>query len=119
MAEYKYFTQLDFDRCVPRCRIEQMSETFLRRLDEAREIADCPFILNSAYRSIDYEIKKGRRITSSHCKGLAVDISCVTPPYRWRIVSSLIAAGFTRIGIHDNFIHVDLDLDKDPAIWTY
>lgn len=119
MAEYKYFTQLDFDRCVPRCRIEQMSEEFLHRLDQAREIASCPFILNSAFRSIDYEIKKGRKATSSHTKGLAVDISCVTPPYRWAIVYSLIAAGFTRLGIHPNFIHVDMDPEKDPAIWTY
>jgi len=32
----------------------------------------------------------------------------------------LIMVGFTRFGIADTFIHVDLDLDKaQGVIWTY
>ena len=119
-SPYRWFRPSEFLLCVPSCYIEQMDPDFLKRLDEAREIAGFPFVLNSAYRSKEYEIqKKGRSGTSSHTKGVAVDISCLTGPYRLRMVLALIQAGFRRIGIAKTFIHVDSDPDKDPSIWIY
>lgn len=117
---YRHFHPEEFLLCDPPCFIEQMDHEFLTALDNAREIAGFPFVLNSAYRSRDYEIqKKGRSGTSSHCKGLAVDISCLTGPYRIRMVRALLSAGFTRLGIGKTFIHVDMDPDKVPSIWLY
>lgn len=97
-----------------------MDNNFLHKLDNARNIAGLPFIINSAYRSPEHNAKIGGSPNSSHLKGLAVDIKCTDSRTRFIIVDALIKAGFNRIGIADSFIHVDLDLDKsNKVIWTY
>jgi len=97
-----------------------MDESFLLKLDEAREYAGIPFIINSAYRSPEQNAKVGGVSNSSHIKGLAVDISAKDSRQRFLILDALIAVGFNRIGIANTFIHVDLDFDKsEDVIWTY
>ena len=113
----KYFTEDEFVRCTPSCKLSDMDEFTLWQLDKARDLAGIPFILNSAYRSVSYEKSKGRKGTSSHCKGYAVDLRCKSSHIRLQMVSALINAGFTRIGIYPTFIHVDADPDKVSAIW--
>lgn len=115
--KFKYFNQLDFINAVPSCNIEKMDIDFLLRLDKAREIAGLPFIINSAYRSVDWEKIRGRSGYSSHCKGLAVDISCKCSYDRLIIVKALIEAGFNRIGVYDTFVHVDDDLTKVQCLF--
>lgn len=98
---------------------ENMNESFLNKLDEAREYAGIPFIINSAYRSPSHPLSI-KNPTSSHIKGLAVDISAKDSRERFLILDALIAVGFNRIGIADTFIHVDMDFDKSQnVIWTY
>jgi|TARA_B110001452_G_scaffold189190_1_gene159419 zinc D-Ala-D-Ala carboxypeptidase len=99
---------------------ENMDVDFLAKLDEAREYANIPFIINSAYRSPEHNAKVGGKPGSSHIKGLAVDISAKDSRTRFLILDALFAVGFTRIGIADSFIHVDSDIDKSQnVIWTY
>ena len=96
-----------------------MDVDFLAKLDEAREYANIPFIINSAYRSPNHPLSI-KNPTSSHIKGLAVDISVKDSRQRFLILDALIVVGFNRIGIAGTFIHVDLDLDKSQnVIWTY
>lgn len=77
-------------------------------------------VITSGYRCESYTIERGRSITSSHLKGLAADISCTSSGQRFQLVKALQGAGFTRIGIGPNFVHVDIDRDKIPdLIWTY
>ena len=39
---------------------------------------------------------------------------------RFKLISALFEVGINRIGIADNFIHIDIDPDKDEnVIWTY
>tara|TARA_R110000782_G_scaffold159539_1_gene251669 strand:+ start:163 stop:486 length:324 start_codon:yes stop_codon:yes gene_type:complete len=98
---------------------DNMNVDFLNKLDEAREYAGIPFIINSAYRSPTHK-ESIKNPTSSHIKGLAVDISAKDSKTRFKILDALIAVGFTRIGIANSFIHVDLDFDKSQnVIWTY
>ena len=105
----KYFKEIETN----------MSKEFLFVLDEAREIAGIPFIINSAYRSPEHPLSI-KNPSSSHIKGLAVDIKATDSKKRFKIVQALLKVGFTRIGIADTFIHVDLDLDKTQnVIWTY
>ena len=105
----KYFKEIE----------DNMSKEFLFVLDEAREFAEIPFIINSAYRSPEHPLSI-KNPSSSHIKGLAVDIKATDSKTRFKIVKALIEVGFTRIGIADTFIHVDLDLDKTQnVIWTY
>lgn len=118
--ELKWFREEEFRKAVPSCSLSDMDEDFMHHLDECRDFAGIPFIINSAYRSVEYEKKKGRTGSSQHTKGLAVDIRCVTNAQRFRIVSSLLVAGFRRIGIGKNFIHVDDGYsNSEPIIWTY
>lgn len=105
----KYFKEIE----------QNMNKDFLFVLDEAREFAGIPFIINSAYRSINHPLSV-KNPSSSHIKGLAVDIKATDNATRFKIVEALISVGFTRIGIADTFVHVDLDFDKrQNIIWTY
>jgi len=105
----KYFKEIE----------DNMNKEFLFVLDEAREIAQIPFFINSAYRSPTHP-ESIKNPTSSHIKGLAVDIKATDSTTRFKIIESLLSVGFTRIGIADTFIHVDLDFDKSQdVIWTY
>lgn len=98
----------------------KMNERLLRMLDEARDIANIPFIINSGYRTPQHNQKVGGVPTSSHTKGLAVDIRCTETRQRSIILKSLIDVGFNRIGISKSFIHVDIDTTKSPnVIWLY
>lgn len=114
--KYKYFPKEEFDRCTPPCHISDMHEFFMRRLDTARDIAEIPFILTSAYRSVDYELQQGRDGTSTHTKGLAVDIAYKHPTEAFKIVDALMAVGFSRIILYKSWIHVDADPEKVKPI---
>jgi len=108
----KYFKELD--------NLDKMDKTFLLKLDEARERAGIPFVINSGYRSPEHNAKIGGKPNSSHLKGLAVDISVTNSRQRFIVLNALLEVGFTRIGIADTFIHVDLDNGKSKdVIWTY
>ena len=97
-----------------------MDEHFLQRLDEAREYAGIPFIINSAWRSKEDNKRVGGKPNSSHLKGLAVDIKATSSRQRGLILDALRSVGFSRIGIAKTFIHVDLDFDKDQDVtWLY
>ena len=116
----KYFQDSEFNRCSPAFSSDDMHPESLKRLHQAREHAGIPFVLSSAYRSPAHDKSKGRSGTGAHTMGRAVDIRCNTSANRWKIVSALIAAGFTRIGIANTFIHAD-DSPKhaQSVIWTY
>lgn len=115
----KYFSAEEFLHCRPSCELSQMDALFMQRLDNARELAGVPFKINSAFRTVDYEIEHGRAGTSSHCKGLAVDIACSSNSWRFAIVTALVSVGFKRLGIGRTFIHVDCDECKIPSFWLY
>ena len=98
---------------------ENMNVDFLAKLDEAREYANIPFIINSAYRGPEHPLSI-KNPSSSHIKGLAVDIRAKDSRTRFLVLDALLAVGFNRIGIADTFIHVDSDIDKSQnVIWTY
>jgi|TARA_R110001583_G_scaffold12693_3_gene56063 zinc D-Ala-D-Ala carboxypeptidase len=106
---------------LPKCQSGKMDLGFLHKLDEARAIADTPFIITSGYRTPEHNAKVGGRInSSSHLKGVAVDISCRNSSDRAKILKGLFTVGLgRRVGIAKGFIHVDMDMDKPSAIWLY
>ena len=120
MSKAKYFTDAEFRKCSPACSIDDMQQGTLDRLDRARELAGIPFVINSAYRSVDYERSKGRSGEGAHTRGRAVDIRCSTDRNRYKIILALLTAGFCRIGVGKTYIHADDDTTRSQnVIWTY
>ena len=116
MKDYKNFTSSG----------ENMKDEFMELLQDARTIAECSFRITSGFRTQAYHDDLGRRgyktskSRSAHQDGYAADISCTDTKSRWLIINSLLLAGFNRIGIASNFIHVDNHPDKTQnRIWTY
>lgn len=116
----KYFSEGEFNRCVPSCSMRDMDSSFLELLDRVREDCGIPLILNSAYRSREWDIKKGRSGNSSHCRGMAVDIRCNDSSTAFKIVESAMRNGIRRIGVGNGYIHIDND-DSLPqgVLWNY
>ena len=115
-----YFKESEFKQCVPACSLQDMNQSTMKKLDAAREYAGIPVVLNSAYRSVEYEKSKGRKGTSAHTLGRAVDIRCNTDANRFKLIHALYRAGFTRIGIGKTFIHADdSPRHKQNVLWHY
>lgn len=119
MYKPRFFTETEFVHAVPSCSLSDMSDELLERLDTARAYLGAPLYINSAFRTREYELIHGREGSSSHCKGLAVDIKCNTSEYRLQLVKSLFRAGFRRIGISRSFVHADIDKSKPHCLWLY
>ena len=102
------------------CGQGRLVADFREKLNKARELADVPFFLTSAFRCEKHNREVGGTETSSHLAGLAVDIKCTDAWTRFKIIHALISVGFQRIGIGHTFIHVDDDLTKPQGvIWDY
>ena len=104
---------------------KNMDAGFMQLLDRARTEAGIPFKINSGYRTESHNAKVGGKPKtssskgSSHMYGLAADIGCTDSVTRQKIITALVKVGFTRAGIAQSFVHVDLDKDKPNAIWLY
>lgn len=103
-----------------------MDSDFLQKLDNARHIAGIAFKINSGYRTKEHHEaiykKLGKEPTkSAHLIGKAADIHCADSKSRFIILSALLDAGFTRIGISSTFIHCDTAEKgkSQQVIWTY
>ena len=114
----KHFTRKEFN--CPCCGANLMEPAFLEMLDKARGIAGIPFKINSGYRCAPHNKNEGGSPTSSHVDGWAADINCIGSRHRFIMVDALREAGFERIGIRKDFIHVDCDPQKDErTLWIY
>lgn len=119
MTRYKYFDRKEFVCDGENC-FDQMNEDLLEKLDVAREVCGFPFTITSSWRSEKKNQEVGGKKSSSHLTGNAVDLSCDNSTERMFMIEALLSAGFNRIGIAKNFIHVDVDEDKPQnVIWTY
>ena len=108
MKQSRYFSEAEFRKCDPPCDRESMDQDFLDVMDDIRRKARIPLVINCAYRSREYDKKKGRSGNSAHTQGLAVDIRCNTSENRLKIVKAALECGITRIGIGKTFIHIDM-----------
>ena len=125
----KYFKLSEFDSPDLEGSGSNMNYTFLEKLDQARGLAGIPFKITSGFRTEAYQddltrrgYKTAKKGTSPHLKGLAADISVKDSRQRFIVINSLLLAGFTRIGIADTFIHVDLSTyegHRQNVIWKY
>lgn len=119
-AELQKLSELNLKYCNPPCSASDLNSSLVDRLLLAQRMCGEQFIITSGFRSQSYERSKGRKGSSSHCKGLAVDLSAINSHLRFKIVAGLLYAGFPRLGIGKTFIHADLDETKaHPIIFHY
>jgi len=116
--EIKNFTENEFD-CHCGCGLNNINTDLVYKLDEARELAGVAFKINSACRCEKRNTSEGGEKLSSHLDGLAVDIKVLGSAHRFLILKSLLAVGFTRIGVYETFIHCDIDKTKPQNVVWY
>jgi zinc D-Ala-D-Ala carboxypeptidase len=113
-----YFKESEFN-CDGNPCFDKMVKKFIYKLERARSFSSVPFVITSSWRSKEHNESVGGVSTSSHLKGIAVDISAPTSSDKYEILKALLRV-FTRIGLGSNFIHCDMDYDKPQnLIWTY
>lgn len=91
-------------------------------LEEIRKIIREPIIINSASRCWEHNKKVGGAFDSAHLRDLAADIKIKDSHYRFKLISAALKVGITRLGIGDNFIHIDLDtrhVKPRQVVWVY
>ena len=120
----RYFKMKEF-RC-PCCAVADMETLFLEKIDEARHIAQIPFLVTSGWRceKKQEELRRSGYQTSNgispHQKGVAADIRVRNDKERYAIINAWFAVGGNRFGIAKNFIHLDVDFDRRPYVtWMY
>ena len=106
----RYFDEKEF------IHAKTMDPMLRTMLDHMRHLYGKPIIITSSYR------KASDTRTSAHQIGpngfwQAVDIRCDASGPRFGMVSAAMLAGFRRIGVYDQHIHVDVaDEGFDPDV---
>ena len=118
--KFKYFNYEEFDSPDIQGSGQLMSNEIISMLDIVRKKYGKAIDINSGFRTPKHNAEVGGKVTSSHLKGLAVDISCTNSNDRFKLEGILREVGFTRIGMGSTFIHVDIDKEKiQKVLWTY
>ena len=115
----QYFKRSEF-ACKCGCGLNNIDAQFAENLNTARHLANTPFVITSGTRCPAHNKASGGMPSSSHVKGLAVDIRTKDSQERFRVMQGLIQLGFNRIGVSKHFIHVDDDTQKPADVmWMY
>lgn len=117
ISPYPHFTEEEFNRAIPSCSLLQMDSTFMKHIEEARERSGVPFIVNSAYRTVDWEHDHGRSGNSFHCVGQALDIRCTDSIDRYKIIEAIMFYGNLSVMVYPTFLHVDNRLPKKLMVY--
>jgi len=114
---FRYFTREEFD--CQETGENEMKDEFIHALDALRHECGFGFKITSGFRSEKHslEVKKSNG-GGQHTKGNAADIYVDNGHQRYLIVKNAMAMGFSGIGIHKSFIHVDTR-QSVPVLWEY
>lgn len=105
-----HFTQNEFSNHI------RMNEWLVKRLDLLREMVQLPIYVTSSFRGGD---------PGAHGDGDAVDISDnlqskkLSSTWRFRVLRAAFQLGFTRVGVYDKHIHLDLSQRLDQEVCWY
>ena len=115
--------KLDEFKCKCGCDGNLISPNLVEVLEAIREDVEFPMVVTSGYRCKLHNTKVGGHKNSSHCLGLAADISC-HHFLAGLIIASAIKHGIKGIGISQQgdwgqrFIHLDIG-HTEFALWSY
>jgi uncharacterized protein YcbK (DUF882 family) len=113
----RYFKLSDFD--CQETGENEMDMEFLYKLDHLRHVCGFPFVVTSGYRSLNHSLERSKANGGgSHTKGIAADIRALNGSQRYEIQRHAYALGFSGIGVHKSFVHLDIR-DTTPVSWCY
>jgi len=95
---------------------DKMDKNLLQELDSLRELCGFPLLINSSWRSEEYNKAVGGSKGSYHKKGRAIDLHCTSSTQRKDIVKHALNLGLS-CGVARTFIHCD-NRDKQ-ILFTY
>ncbi|SHI74741.1 Peptidase M15 [Geosporobacter subterraneus DSM 17957] len=102
--------------CRDGSNLVKLDEELIDKLQKLRVLVGKPIIVNSGYRTPEYNAKIGGAPKSQHMEGKAADIRVtgVTPVQVAKLAKQV---GFRGVGIYDTFTHVDVR--ATPTEWDY
>lgn len=103
-------------RCGCGLGLKDMPQSTIDKLVKARAIAKVPFIIDSAIRCATHNANERGARNSAHLRGYALDVRARDSRTRYKILTALLAAGFTRLGYNKKFIHADDDPSLDQEV---
>ena len=117
-----HFQEKEFE-CSCKCKAGSISLDLVKKLEKVRVKYNKGIRINSGIRCIVFNRSIGSKETSSHVPrngkpSLAADLHCDTMMMRKELLPLLLDE-FDRIGIHKQFIHVDIDMNKPLGVFVY
>jgi len=111
-----HFNSKEF-RCKDNSNIIFVGVELLEILEDIREHFNKPVIINSGYRTIEYNKKIGGVANSKHCAGIASDIKIngIAPKEIYSYLDSKYNSKYG-IGLYNTFVHIDTRENK--ARWN-
>ena len=103
--------------CKCGCGRNEISPVLMNKLQDVRTAFGKPMIINSGFRCVEHNKEIGGVLNSAHCEGLAVDIQCINPIDRYKLLHLLMTFGFRRIGVYKTFIHADIRTSENAVMW--
>jgi len=115
----EHFSRSEF-ACKCKCGADNISEELVSKLEIVRQMYGNPMTITSGMRCEKANKAANSSETSSHLIGEAADIGCTNSKARDKLVGFL-RTQFSRMGIHRQFVHVDVSDDKkvSPCLWVY
>ena len=132
----KNFSRSEFE-CECGCGEDRISSDLIECLQLARDSFGRGITINSGCRCPQRNKEVGGSSTSSHLLKtrdvngngwsggvqetcVAADLKATNSKDRFQLISVLIESGIRRIGIGKDFLHVDIDPEKDKEVaWLY
>ena len=115
----EHFSRSEF-ACKCGCGRADVDLRLVSRLEALRRALGRPLIITSGVRCPEHNRTVGGKPTSAHLKGMAADVRCGTSLERYKLVREALAAGFLRVGVARDFVHLDLADDlPQPRLWLY
>jgi zinc D-Ala-D-Ala carboxypeptidase len=114
-----FFEKEEFD-CKCGCGLNNMQESHMDKIYEARKDAGIAFVIQSGSRCERHNRNEGGSDTSDHLNGFGTDIRAKSGRAKWKIEAALLKVGFNRMGRGMTFIHAGDDPQNPPMVcWTY
>lgn len=113
------FSREEFS-CKCGCGFDSIDPQVVTMLQSVRDIYGRGISITSGCRCDAHNAAVGSKPNSAHTKGLAVDVACHSSHLRFLLIQAALMAGFSRIGLHKDFVHIDSSKELAHQVaWWY